>query len=78
MTEKNVKHVIVVTDDTHGNQALYVDGTLAMQDDTIYSCDIAEHAGNGLVDFSHVICEMPEDVEEFPEQFEQVMLWIPK
>ena len=72
------KHVIVVTCEDSGFQGLYVDGVLECQDDTIYACDIAEHATDGPIDFSHVLVVMPEDAKSYPERFEQCMPWISK
>ena len=71
------KHV-VVTDDDSGYQALYVTGDRVDQGDTIYAGDIAGVInGYELIQFSHVIVEMPKGADSFPEKFEQCMLWSP-
>lgn len=75
MQERN-KHLTVVTCMESGHEGLYVNGDLVTQDSTIYACDIAEHAGDGPVNFSHVAVEMQAD--SYPDKFEQCMLWIPK
>jgi hypothetical protein len=70
-------HVIVVTDSETGHQGLYVGGDLKDQDDTIYACDIARVTWGMTIQFSHISVRMPEDVDSYPEKFEQCMLWNP-
>lgn len=38
--------VLVLTDEDTGRQALYVDGVLKFEDETVYACDIAAHTKN--------------------------------
>lgn len=70
-------HVVVVTDEESGHQGLYVGGDLADQEDTLYACDIAAAIGDKVVQFSHVVVNMPEKVVEFPKTFDECMLWKP-
>ena len=70
------KQLIVVTDEDSGFEALYVDGALADQNDTIYATDIAEHAKGGPVDFSHVTVVMPDGVDRYPDQFAECCSWV--
>lgn len=69
------KHLVVVTCEDSGSQALYVNGSCVFQDDTVYACDIAEHSGDCLVLFSHETVVMPGDADKFPERLDQCMLW---
>lgn len=69
------RHLIVVTCSDSGHEALYVNGTLRHQDETIYATDIAEWAKDGPIQFSHMVLRMPDYVDDFPEQFEQCLLW---
>jgi hypothetical protein len=71
------KHIIVVTDQD-GNQALYLNGDLQVSDNTIYACDIAEHAGREPINFSHVNVELPEAqlCNDWPDKFEELMKYV--
>lgn len=54
----DISRITVATDDDDGEQAIYKDGKLVECDDTIYACDIAEHARHDEpIYFSHVIVE---------------------
>lgn len=61
MTEPR-KLVVVQMDD--GNEALYRDGELVEQEETIFACEIANHCDGVLVDFKFYSLE---DFDEWPE-----------
>lgn len=70
-------HIVVVTDEESGHQALYVGGELIEQDTTIYACDITRAADGKTVRFSHIVVNMPEDAIGYPSVFDECMLWNP-
>lgn len=53
--------VVVLTDEDTGCQALYVDGVLKYEDETIYACDIAAHTKNQQMTFEHDVVYLPHD-----------------
>lgn len=72
------KKLTVVTCFDSGYEALYVDGVLVNQDESIYACDIVEHAADGPVEFVHVIAVMPVSATRYPKTLEQCMEWVPQ
>ena len=53
MSDKPTQFVVAIDDDS--NEALYIDGQLASADGpTVYACDIASHAHDRVIQFSHV------------------------
>ena len=64
----------VITDEEDGRQALYVDGKLAMHDETIYACDIAHYAANKQIEFSHEVVTLP-DGQSWPESFDEAIVF---
>lgn len=67
------KQLVVVTCEDSGHEALYADGVLVEQDDTIYATDIAACADGRPVYFSHVLVVM--DAEEYPGELGQCRPW---
>lgn len=67
------KKVTVVTD-INGPEALYVDGVLKFQSETVYATDIASIAGGEPIILEHRCCEFDADFWEWPEKLEDVPL----
>lgn len=70
-------HVILVLDDGSGHEAIYVGGELVYQGDTIYSGDIAKAVEGKTISLSQVVVDMPADVHEYPEHFDECISWVP-
>jgi hypothetical protein len=69
-------HVIVVQDEDV-NEALYVGGELKCSDGTVYACDIAEFAGDRLIQFSLVNVEdYDSQTEDWPEHFDALVPYL--
>lgn len=68
-------HVVCVTDESTGNEAMYIGGELKFLDHTIYSCDIARETAGLTFNLSHVAVDLPID-QEFPKKFEECVKWI--
>ena len=60
-SKKYPKQVVLVTTDTCGNQALYVNCKRVAVDDTFYACDLATYV-DGPMEFSCLDCEEFEGV----------------
>jgi hypothetical protein len=69
MTEPKLKEVIVATDFTTGDEAIYVDGKKVFEDDTVYACDI-ESAASVPMNFHHMTVELD---GEFPESASELL-----
>lgn len=51
--------VVVLTDKESGNQALYVDDVLVLDDETVYACDIAAYAKEQPMTLKHEVVDLP-------------------
>lgn len=71
-------HVVVVTDEDCGDEAMYLSGKLVSNDSTIYASDVAaatEKAGGGPIEFSHVLINNF-DGKKWPQEFEELTTYI--
>ena len=64
--------VVVLTDEYTGCQALYVDGVLKYEDDTIFACDIAAHTKNQQMTFEHDFVYLPDD-GKWPDRYDEAI-----
>lgn len=75
MTVPEPVHVVCVTDEETGHEAVYVGGDLMEQDATMYGCDIARLAQGMAIQLSHVSLRLPEQ-QEYPRRFEDCMKFV--
>lgn len=68
-------HVVCVTDEETGHEAVYVGGELREQDATIYGCDIARVTSGMTIQLSHVSLRLPEH-QEYPSRFEDCLQFV--
>lgn len=63
------KQIVIASENTDAIQAMYVDGSLVMHDETIYACDIAEAGGGGEIILTQEQYDLPEDAD-WPDSLE--------
>ena len=68
-------HVVCVTDEDSGQEALYVSGDLRFTDMTVYACDIARETDGMTIQLSHIVVGLPGE-EQYPQRLEDCMMWI--
>jgi len=68
-------HVVCVTDEETGYEAVYVGGDLMEHDLTMYGCDIARLTSGMIIQLSHVSLRLP-DQQEYPRRFEDCLKFV--
>lgn len=68
-------HVVCVTDEDSGHEALYISGDLRFSDVTVYACDIARETDGMTIQLSHMTVGIP-GKEEYPKRLEDCMKWL--
>jgi len=63
--------VVAVIDDEGGFEALYVEGTLRLQDYTLHMCDIAQVTKGLAIEFSQIVLNLP-DAMDWPDSLENL------
>ena len=72
---EQIEHCVLVLDEESGHEAICIGGELADSCFTIHCCDIAKACEGKTVQISHVLVEMPANMQ-FPQQFEKLMPWV--
>jgi hypothetical protein len=62
--------VVAAIDEESGYEALYVEGTLRLQDCTLHMCDIAQVTKGIVIEFSQIVVNIPEI--DWPDSLENL------
>lgn len=74
-TMREPVHVVCVTDEDSGHEALYIGGELRFSDNTVYACDIARETDGMVIELTHMSIGLPSD-QEYPKQLGECLKWV--
>ena len=67
--------VTLVVHSCGDRDGLYVDGTLQMEDSTLYACDVLEVLGQCGVETEVVMITVPDGISSLPTKLEDCLKW---